>query len=149
MADDLIIRPSTKLILGSYVVGGLLLIAGALLPTFGIGPQYWFLWIIPGVAYLAVTGIRHLAVLMSKLVISEDRLHHESGFVSKQTHTIDLGKVQDVRVDQSVKQRLLNIGTVTVETAGGGSKIAVDNVDGPQKIADEILSRSRRAPHHL
>ena len=149
MADDLIIRPSTKLILGGYIVGALLLIAGALLPAFGIGAQYWFLWIIPGVAYLAVTSIRHLAVLMSKLVISEDRLHHESGFVSKQTHTIDLGKVQDVRVDQSVKQRLLNIGTVTVETAGGGSKIVVDNVDRPQKIADEILSRSRRAPHHL
>jgi uncharacterized membrane protein YdbT with pleckstrin-like domain len=144
---DLIVRPSTKLILGSYGLAVLVLIAGAILPLFGVAPHYWYLWIIPGLLYLCATAYQHMGLLMNKLVISEDRLHHESGFIAKQTHTIDLAKVQDVRVEQSVKQRLMNMGTVTVETAGGGSQISIANVDGAQKVADEILSRSKHSPH--
>ena len=130
-------------------MAALLLIAGALLPIFGIAPNYWYLLIVPGLIYLLITGFKHLVLLMNKLTISGDRLHQESGFLAKQTHTIDLAKVQDVKVDQSVKQRVMNMGTITVETAGGGSRISIENVDSPQKIADEILSRSKHIPGHL
>jgi len=57
--------------------------------------------------------------------------------------------VQDVRVDQSVKQRLLGMGRLSVETSGGSSTIAINNVDSPHKIADMILERSRHSPHPL
>ena len=146
---DLVIRPSTKMVFGSYGFALLLVMAGALMPSFGVGPQYWYLWILPGLGYLLITAWRHFGLLMNKLVISSDRLHHESGLLAKETHTIDLSKVQDVRVQQSVKQRLMNTGTVTVETAGGASRITMENVDGAQKIADEILSRSKRDQSHL
>jgi uncharacterized membrane protein YdbT with pleckstrin-like domain len=146
---DLIVRPSVKAILPAYGIGTIVLIAGILLPVLGVAPHFWFVAIIPGIVYTTATSFRHVALLMNKLTISADRLHQETGFLAKQTHTIDLAKVQDVKVDQSVKQRLMNIGAITVETAGGGSRISIDNVDSPQKIADEILSRSKHVPPHL
>jgi uncharacterized membrane protein YdbT with pleckstrin-like domain len=111
-------------------------------------PQNWWMGAIHGVGYLVAVAFHHAGLLMDKLVISTDRLRHESGFLSKSTHTIDLVKVQDVRVDQSVKQRLLGMGRISVETSGGSSAIAIDNVDNPHQLADMILERSRHSPHH-
>src|SRR5689334_19165362 len=54
----------------------------------------------------------------TKGTISGDRLRYETGFASKSTRTIQLTKIQDVRVDQRLTQRLFNIGDLSIETAG-------------------------------
>ena len=144
--EDLVIRPSAKLIMMSYAVAGLLTVGGAV-AGYIFFPTYGWAGALPGLLVEIAVGIKHLALLTEKLTIANDRLRYESGFVSKSTHTIDLGKVQDVRVDQSVKQRLLGMGLISVETSGGSSAISVDNVDNPHKVADMILERSRQSPH--
>jgi uncharacterized membrane protein YdbT with pleckstrin-like domain len=62
---------------------------------------------------------------------------------SKSTRTIQLSKVQDVRVDQGLMQRLFNIGNISIETAGETSRLSIPNVDDPQALADEILNRAQ------
>jgi len=47
--------------------------------------------------------------------------------------------VQDVRVDQSLGQRLLQIGNLSIETAGEASRLTMENIDNPQQVADEII----------
>jgi membrane protein YdbS with pleckstrin-like domain len=79
----------------------------------------------------------------AKTVISGDRLRHEVGMTGKSTRTIQLSKLQDVRVDQSMLQRLWNVGNVSLETAGETSRLTLFNVDDPQALADEILNRAR------
>ena len=147
--EDLVIRPSTKIVMASYVIAALVTIGGIVAARllFPDSP-YWWLGAIPGFGYEMAIVVRHLGLLMEKLTISNERLRYESGFISKSTHTIDLGKVQDVRVDQNVKQRMLGLGLISVETSGGSSAISVDNVDDPHKVADMILERSRQSPHH-
>jgi len=148
--QDLIIRPSTKIVMASYIAAILVAIGGAVaVYTIEQSHEHWWAGTIPGIAYFIAVVISHLGLLMDKLIISADRLRHESGFISKRTHTIDLVKVQDVRVDQSVKQRLLGMGRLSVETSGGSSTIAINNVDSPHKIADMILERSRHSPNPL
>ncbi len=82
----------------------------------------------------------------TRAVITGDRLRYESGFMSKSTRTIQLSKVQDVRVDQSLPQRMFGIGDLSIETAGETSRLAIQNVDAPQALADEIMSRAQRGP---
>lgn len=81
----------------------------------------------------------------TKTTISGDRLRYESGLASKSTRTIQLSKVQDVRVDQRLSQRIFNVGDISIETAGEASRLTLMNVDAPQSLADEILNRAHHA----
>ena len=80
---------------------------------------------------------------LTKATITGDRLRYESGFPSKSTRTIQLSKVQDVRVDQRMTQRMFGVGNISIETAGEASRLTLHNVDDPQGLADEILNRSQ------
>lgn len=88
---------------------------------------------------------RHVRRRMTKITISADRLHYETGIASKSTRTVELAKVQDVRVSQTMWQRIFNIGTVSLETAGSSSRIVMESVDRPQEIANHILDMARAA----
>jgi uncharacterized membrane protein YdbT with pleckstrin-like domain len=83
---------------------------------------------------------------LTKATITGDRLRYESGFPSKSTRTIQLSKVQDVRVDQRMSQRLFGVGNISIETAGEASRLTLHNVDDPQGLADEILNRAQHGP---
>ena len=63
---------------------------------------------------------------------------------SRSTRNIQLSKIQDVRVDQSLTHRMLGIGNLSIETAGEASRLALRNVDSPQQLADEIMSRAQK-----
>ena len=81
----------------------------------------------------------------TKATITGDRLRYESGMAAKTTRNIQLSKIQDVRVDQRVSQRMFNVGSLSIETAGESSRLTLENVDDPQTLADEILNRSPKA----
>ncbi len=83
---------------------------------------------------------------VSKATITGDRLRYVTGFTSKSTRTIQLNKVQDVRVDQRMTQRMFGVGDISIETAGEASRLMLHNVDSPQALADEILNRAQHGP---
>jgi membrane protein YdbS with pleckstrin-like domain len=89
--------------------------------------------------------IRHIQRRMTKITITSDLLHYEAGMVSKATRTVELAKVQDVRVNMTLAQRVFNIGNVSLETAGSSSKIIMDSIDRPQEVANHILDMARQA----
>ena len=88
---------------------------------------------------------RHIRRQAVKMTIAGDKLRYEAGLLSKTTRNIQLSKVQDVRVDQSLGQRMLGVGDISIETSGETSRLEMDNVDAPQAIADEIVAASQ---HH-
>ncbi len=79
----------------------------------------------------------------TRITVAGDRLRYETGILSKSTRTIQLPKVQDVRVDQRLLQRLFDVGNLSIETAGETSSLTIDNVDAPQELADELLNRAQ------
>jgi membrane protein YdbS with pleckstrin-like domain len=84
-------------------------------------------------------AIRHIRRRMTLITITTDRLRYEAGLFSKTTHVVELVKVQDVRIDQTFVQRVFNIGDISIETAGGSSRIDMTSIDGPQDAAEHIL----------
>jgi membrane protein YdbS with pleckstrin-like domain len=88
---------------------------------------------------------RHLERRYTRLTVAGQRIRYESGILSKTTRTMDLHKLQDVRVDQTLGQRLLDIGDISLETAGETSRITMRNVDRPRQVADQILSAADQA----
>jgi len=138
------ISASVKTIQIGYVVCLLAAIgiAGYLRAIDNQDERMWALLALPALAALYFMG-RHIQRRLVKLTILDDRLRYEAGFLSKTTRTMELSKVQDVRVDQTMGQRMLNIGNLSLETAGESSRIVMPSVDRPHEAADKILELSR------
>src|SRR5579862_1863410 len=141
------LRPSLKFVKLSYVFCLVLAVALAVYivatkdhPPIKDHPEATYFGFAVPVILAFFTVIRHVQRRLVKVTITGDRLRYESGFFSMTTRTIELVKVQDVRVEQSFGQRLVNLGDLSLETAGGTSRIEIDSVDSPKEAADHILS---------
>lgn len=163
---DRVIRPSMKQIKAGYLLAVLVIVAavvvhvkyimpkeqppespavstpGSPAGTTPVGTTPW----LPAVAALILLlPIRsHIRRQSVKMTIAGDKLRFEAGLLSKTTRNIQLSKVQDVRVDQSLGQRMLGVGDISIETSGESSRLEMDNVDAPQAIADEIVAASQQ-----
>jgi uncharacterized membrane protein YdbT with pleckstrin-like domain len=142
--SDTLIRPTMK-----FVRAGYLAVLGVVVAAFAVvlsgaveGVPTW----VPAVLvalFLWPAGC-HLRRQVARITITADKLRYESGFLSKTTRTIQLPKVQDVRVDQTLKQRIFGVGDLSIETAGEASRLTMANIDGPQSVADRIIDAARQ-----
>ena len=147
---DIVIRPSMKLIKTGYVCALLVVCAAVFVHYKYLVQQY------PDqrYPYLPLASLlillwpikRHLRRQTVKLTLAGDKLRYETGLASKSTRIIQLPKVQDVRVIQSIMQRILNVGDVSIETAGENSRLVVENLDGPQQLAEQLTDASAHPP---
>jgi uncharacterized membrane protein YdbT with pleckstrin-like domain len=142
--DDLTIRPTAKFIMVRAIFSLLLFLA--------VEIAWYTQWreddrlrFVPMIAPLVLISpaLRALRRQFTKTTISGDRLRYETGAFGKSTRTIQLSKLQDVRVDQNVTQRMFSVGNLSIETAGEASRLTLQDVDNPQSVADEILNRSQ------
>lgn len=145
---DTVIRPTTKFIKAGFVLVLLLVIAAFIVHARFLEDRPASRWL-PAVAALFLLWpierlIRRQAV---KLTISGDKLRYEAGFFSTSTRIIQLPKVQDVRVNQSLGQRMLGVGDLAIETAGESSRLVISNIDRPHVLAEQIIEASSAGAH--
>lgn len=88
----------------------------------------------------------HLQRRLVTLRFQDDHLILETGFLSRTRRTVDTAKIQDVTVRQTLGQRLMGVGDLTLESAGEGGRMAIANLDRPREIADAIINSSKRTP---
>jgi uncharacterized membrane protein YdbT with pleckstrin-like domain len=138
----LVVRPTLRLVRPFYTAAFALaaLIYGISNNT---GAALEWLLILP-VLLLIWTGWRHLRLRFTKLTITGSKLRHETGILSRSTRSMELSRIQDVRVEQSMLQRMVGIGNIAVETAGETGRLLMENVDNPESIADYILESARK-----
>ena len=144
---DLTIRPTAKFIMLRAILSVLLFLAVEIV---------WYtqwrdnekLQFVPLVAFVVLIWPLPGALRrqFTKTTITGDRLHYETGVFAKTTRTIQLSKLQDLRVDQTFTQRIFGVGNLSIETAGAASWEAIRDVDNPQRVADEILNRAQHGP---
>ncbi|MGD0013645.1 MAG: PH domain-containing protein [Bryobacteraceae bacterium] len=140
--SDLVIRPTTKFIrIGYWTVFVLCCLAvGVYVNSFSDQPA----WLLVLPALLFLIPIRaHLRQHFTKITIGGDKLRYEVGILSKTTRMDQISKIQDVRVDQTVSQRMMHIGDLSMETAGETSRLAIPNIDDPQQVAEDITAAAQ------
>ncbi len=99
-------------------------VAGVLIAAAGIALlmlMYWW----------AQTKIDHL-------VIREDEIVWTHGLLNKEVTEINMGSVRTTRVSQSLMQRIVNAGDVTIYTSGDIPELIVKGMPDPQAIRDFI-----------
>jgi uncharacterized membrane protein YdbT with pleckstrin-like domain len=136
---DIVIRPSMKFIKAGYAFTLLLILAAAVVHYKYLADQHPAPWLPAAAALLLIWPIkRHIQRLTIKMTLAGEKLRYETGFMSKSTRIIQLPKVQDVRVIQSLGQRIFGVGDISIETAGENSRLVVENIDQPQQLAEQI-----------
>ena len=143
--EDRTIHPSMKTVWAAYVVAVVFVLAG-IWAYFEYEPN-WPVWAPAGLLILLAPPVKmHLRRRMVTLRIHDDHLTLETGFLSRTRRTVDMAKIQDVTVRQTLGQRILGVGNLMLESAGESGAMAIANLDRPRQIADEILASSKKSP---
>jgi uncharacterized membrane protein YdbT with pleckstrin-like domain len=142
-------HPSWRSILGYYIKGliGALVVAvvGYLLDGVGLGIGFLLLIL----ALVLIAGfIRRFATVYT---ITTQRLRIKHGIIARHVQQTDIERVQNVNTDQSVLERMLQVGTVDFDTAGtGDSDFKFAGVESPEEVVAAVdraqKSRSPASP---
>ncbi len=138
---DLTIRPTTKFVRAWAAVVALVVLAAWIAYFAGQIPQLWIPAVLSALTLSPVS--QWLKLRMRLTVLSADRLHSESGFLGKATHTLVLSRIQDVGVNQTIFQRICDVGDVWIETAGAASRIMIESIDAPHTVVERVLEAAR------
>lgn len=146
-----VIRPSSKFIQLGFFAVILLIIAAAVVYYEYLRPKEQPPWLpIIAALFLLWPAMKALRRQFTSMVIEGEKLYYETGALSKQTRIIQIPKVQDVRVHQSLGQRFFGVGNLSIETAGEASRLTIANIDQPRALAEQILELANRehgTPH--
>lgn len=85
-------------------------------------------------------------------VLTTERLRVVRGILSRATEEVELTRVRDVSYEQSLAQRALGIGTVTVVGTDATAPVVVlHDVDGPEQVKELIREavRDQRRRHRV
>jgi uncharacterized membrane protein YdbT with pleckstrin-like domain len=75
----------------------------------------------------------------SHFVVTTDRVIRRTGLIAKQSIEISLERISDVRFHQSIVERLLGAGDLTIESAAG--LLTFEDVDHPEQVQKTIFER--------
>jgi uncharacterized membrane protein YdbT with pleckstrin-like domain len=67
---------------------------------------------------------------ITEIAVTNRRVIHKRGFISRKTDEMHMDKIASVKVDQSILGRILDYGTVTVLGTGGGTE-PLGKIDEP------------------
>ncbi len=143
---DLIVQPTKKFIrIGYWTVTLLLCVSVGLWVNRFQQELHWSLFLLPAALYFFPVRA-HLRQRFTKVIISGDKLRYETGILSRSTRNIQMTKIQDVRVDQTLLQRICRVGNLSIETAGETSRLSLANIDDPQAVAEDLTEAAQGQP---
>src|SRR5947209_3183872 len=98
-------------------------------------------WVTPAVlvVFLVVLAWGLIRRLVTTYTITSRRLTINVGLLSREMHETRLERVQNVRTNQRMLERLLRVGTVSFDTAGeAGFDFAFRGVNDPRGIVRTV-----------
>jgi uncharacterized membrane protein YdbT with pleckstrin-like domain len=109
-------------------------------------------WVVAAV--LVVLAIAFLIAFIRRIAttytITSHKMTIRLGLLSRQLHETRLDRVQNVGTNQSLLERMLGIGTVDFDTAGGaGFDFAFQGIANPEDVVhtvNEVLAQRSREP---
>jgi uncharacterized membrane protein YdbT with pleckstrin-like domain len=115
-------------------------IAGAALNSYvGYGAAFVLLLV------AAWTTIRVARRQTTEFVVTTDRLVYRSGVIAKHGKEIPLGRVNDIAFNQSVFERLIGTGDLSIESAGAQSRETFSDIPKPSRVQNEIYALMEQA----
>jgi membrane protein YdbS with pleckstrin-like domain len=135
------ITPTFYEVLPSYLLAAVL----SLIVTMGVAYARGSL----GIALIATAVLfirpifRHMRLRRTVYTLTGAKLEIRTGIFSKDTKSIPLRHIDNVEVSETLKERLMGIGDVLIDSAALDTKMVLNNVKNPRKYADLIMEQLR------
>ena len=136
------LRPHWIALVGPVALS--LLILGGMIAALAYMPESWPGWLTWGVILVALVlfAAGPLPLLVrwatSHFVVTSDRLIHRSGWIAKKSMEIPLEKISDVRFNQTVFERMIGGGDLTIESPGEYGQEKFSDIRRPEHVQKVI-----------
>jgi len=142
-------HPSWRAILGFYLKGILVAaLAGVIFKLFGADSGTVFLVVLAIIAVTVLAGF--LKRVATTYTITDRRLNIRRGIVSREVQETRLERVQNVNYQQSIYQRLMQIGDVDFDTAAGDDyNFVFAGVADPGDVVHRVDQATGTSGHDL
>jgi uncharacterized membrane protein YdbT with pleckstrin-like domain len=137
-------HPSWRGLLSFYLGG----VAGAVVIAVIIGlVTSFFVGLVAGVVLVAaVLGFGLFKRISTTYLVSNQRLYIRRGMLSKREQQTRIDRVQNVNTDQSLRERMLRVGTVDFDTAGtDDSEFRFVGIASPGEVVNAVDRAQRDA----
>jgi uncharacterized membrane protein YdbT with pleckstrin-like domain len=143
-------HPSWRSVLGFYIKGlALAALAGgvaALVTAIGGSVDTGVVAAAAGAVFVLVLIVGFVKRLATTYTITNERLHIHRGIVARKVQQTRIERVQNVNIDQSVLERLLQIGKVDFDTAGtDDSDFSFTGVSQPERVMQAVEQAQHEA----
>jgi membrane protein YdbS with pleckstrin-like domain len=85
--------------------------------------------------------IRHMRLKRTVYTLTGAKLEIRTGIFSKDTKNIPLRHIDNVEVSETLKERLIGVGDVLIDSAALDTKMVMNNIKNPRKYADMIMEQ--------
>lgn len=123
-------------------VGALVLAAWLSTKVFDDGVMQSIVWIAL-IVFLVVYPLRKLVWwLTSDFVVTSSRVIHREGFIAKRSMEIPLDKINDVRFEQGIFERMVGAGTLVIQSASESGRNEFKFIRHPEEVQRTIYHES-------
>jgi uncharacterized membrane protein YdbT with pleckstrin-like domain len=129
-------HPSWRATLAFYIKS-LIIAAGVVLVLALVTDVSVVLWAVVGLALVVSVGF--VKRMTTVYTITNQRLRIKRGFIARNVQQTRIDRVQNVNTDQSVIERILQVGTVDFDTAGtDDSEFKFAGVSQPEEVVAAV-----------
>jgi uncharacterized membrane protein YdbT with pleckstrin-like domain len=112
----------------------------------------WLRWTLFVVAVVLIVfyALRDIVDWVTSLfVVTTERLVHRSGWFAKKSMEIPLENINDVHFNQSIFERIIGAGDLTIESAGEFGQQRFSNVRKPEHLQKVIYEESEKNKNRM
>ena len=123
-------------------IGALVLAGWLSIKVFDDGVMQSVVWIAL-IVFLVLYPIRKLVWwLTSDFVVTSSRVIHREGFIAKRSMEIPLDKINDVRFEQGIFERMVGAGTLVIQSASESGRNEFKFIRHPEEVQRTIYHES-------
>jgi uncharacterized membrane protein YdbT with pleckstrin-like domain len=144
-------RPHWIALAGPVAVAVLVVVAEILLFVLFDPPAVvdWLALGIGAVLLLAFSIRPFLAWITSHFVVTSDRVIHRSGWLAKRSMEMPLERINDVRFEQSVLERLVGAGDLVIESGGEYGQNLFSDIRSPEDVQKLVYEKAEENEHRM
>jgi uncharacterized membrane protein YdbT with pleckstrin-like domain len=101
----------------------------------------WLWWVLILVLLLLYPVPKLIAWLTSNFAVTSERVIHRQGFIAKRSMEIPHEKINDVRFEQGIIDRMVGAGTLVISSASEFGRNSFDDVRHPEEVQKVIYEQ--------
>lgn len=92
---------------------------------------------------LLIGGYIYLAQQKSQYVVTNQRVLKKVGLLRRSTGETRISDIRSLETDQGLIERLVNKGSVRIDSAAAGGLLGIEGIDDHQSVANTIRTQQR------